>query len=45
MNGATNLKAACGPDKGAAKKLGTLNLEAWFSTPNIIDIDEMLIGV
>jgi hypothetical protein len=43
--GATNLETASTPDGEATKKVVTLNLEAWFSTPNIIDLDEMLIGV
>jgi hypothetical protein len=44
-NGAANLKTVCVPDEKVTKKVSTLNLEAWFSTPNIIDIDEMLIGI
>jgi hypothetical protein len=43
--GATNLETASTPDREATKKVGTLNLEGWFSTPNIVDIDEMLIGI
>ena len=44
-NSATNLKTVCLPDEKTTKKVGTLNLEVWFSTPNIVDIDEMLIGI
>lgn len=43
--GASNLETASTPDGEAMKKVGTLNLEGWFSTPNIVDIDEMLIGI
>ena len=43
--GATNLETASTSDGEATKKVDTLNLEEWFSTPNIIDIDEMLIGI
>jgi hypothetical protein len=42
---ATNAETACVRGEEATKKVVTLNLEAWFSTPNIIDLDEMLIGV
>jgi hypothetical protein len=45
VNGATNLETASAPDGEATKKMGTLNLDGWFSTPNIVDIDEMLIGI
>jgi hypothetical protein len=43
--GAANLETASAPDGEATKKVGTLNLEGWLSTPNIVDIDEMLIGI
>jgi hypothetical protein len=44
-NSATNLITVCLPDERTTKKVGTLNLEVWFSTPNIVDIDEMLIRI
>ncbi len=43
--GAANLEAAGTRNEEATEKLGTLDLEGWFSTPNIVDIDEMLIGI
>jgi len=40
----TNLQSPerCAPLR---ENVSTPNLEAWFSTPNIVDIDEMLIGI